>query len=127
MSVLLISPWHWKGHDSHFLAVAVPMASIPLDVSVYLGDGCSVYTLSVKWDDGVGLEFHTTLQSWGRGEFNDATLEVMDHLGMQVPGDYDDEENEVSYELTVVTGPKRTPLTRAICDWFAVFSEKALY
>lgn len=122
---IVISPYNWKHHASGpFLATTAPLG-VPLDVADLLGNEGSISTFTVRWDDGVGIEFHTLVGS----PWNQATRQVMEELGIEVPEQEDDDDDDDTDNVvcTIVTCPRKQPLTRPMYDWFSTACQKSLY
>lgn len=123
---IVIGSWDWKNHGSPYLAVPVvsKLISGPLDVSALLGEQGALYSWTVRWPDGVGIEFHTLESS--QGQFNDATLDVMEQLKIE-PNIEQDEESTTILPCTIVTCPGKMPLSKFVYDWFCRACQRNLY
>lgn len=116
---IVIAPKPWKDHDAGpFLAVPTVNSEEPLDISALLGDEGTIFTYTVMWNDGVGVEFHTLVDHC----WNHATQLVMMQLGI----DHQQEEQEQCV-CTIVTQPGKLPLTRLVYEWFSKVCKKSLY
>lgn len=123
-SFMVIGPSQWRDHGSELLAVRCP-DGMTVPVSDLLG--CvTVFTLSVSWDDGSGVAFHSVCPDDEQEDVTRIFNWPTQYLLQRIRGSasdrpstpvLDEDEDAPPRTYTVVTGLNRQPLEPHVCAW----------